>query len=296
MDLLRIKDFTLVARYGGFGKAARATGRPKATLSRRVAELEAELGLRLFERGSRDLRLTEEGLALFERAGQLLTELEEATAAIASGGKIPRGRLRVSVPLLFAQTAMGRLAAGFVLHFPEIQLEVTADDREVAMIEEGYDLVIRVNPKEDETLIGRPFLHDRQILVASPHRTRPSGDGVVPVIVRGATGQQKSWKFITPDGASTMMVNPVLSLSSMIMIRDAVRLDVGVASLPLSLVYNDLNTGKLVKWGDMEGPAAALWALYPSRRLLSPRVSAFMAWLKKCFPEGTSDELANFIE
>ncbi|WP_313159949.1 LysR family transcriptional regulator, partial [Mixta calida] len=147
MDLLAIKDFNLVARHGGFGKAARATGRPKATLSRRVAELEESLGVRLFERGSRNLRLTEEGLALFERTGQLLTELEEATVTIASGGKIPRGRLRISVPLLFAQTAMGKLAAEFVLDYPGIQLEVMTDDREVEMIEEGYDLVIRVNPK-----------------------------------------------------------------------------------------------------------------------------------------------------
>lgn len=87
MDLLALADFTLVARHGGFGKAARAARRPKATLSRRVAELEAALALRLFERGRRDLKLTAEGRALFERAGALLTELEETTAAIKSGGE-----------------------------------------------------------------------------------------------------------------------------------------------------------------------------------------------------------------
>lgn len=295
MDLLAIKDFNLVARHGGFGKAARATGRPKATLSRRVAELEESLGVRLFERGSRNLRLTEEGLALFERTGQLLTELEEATVTIASGGKIPRGRLRISVPLLFAQTAMGKLAAEFVLDYPGIQLEVMTDDREVEMIEEGYDLVIRVNPKEDETLIGRPFLHDPQIVVANPHRAWPHDEAVIPAVVRGSTGQQRNWTLITPDGASIITVNPVLSFSSMTMIRDAVRLDVGIACLPLSLVFNELAAGRLVKWGDTEGPVTALWVLYPSRRLLSPRVSAFLSWLKKNFPEGTSAELANFI-
>lgn len=108
MDLLALADFTLVARHGGFGKAARAARRPKATLSRRVSELEAALDLRLFERGQRDLKLTEEGRALFERAGALLTELEETTAAIASGSAAVRGRLRISAPLLFSQTAMGR--------------------------------------------------------------------------------------------------------------------------------------------------------------------------------------------
>ncbi len=90
MDLIALADFTLVARHGGFGKAARAANRPKATLSRRVAELEASLDLRLFERGARDLKLTEEGRALFERAGALLIELEETIGAIASGGDRPR--------------------------------------------------------------------------------------------------------------------------------------------------------------------------------------------------------------
>src|SRR5690606_38779852 len=118
MDLLALADFNLVARHGGFGRAARAAGRPKATLSRRVAELEASLDLRLFERGARNIKLTEEGRALFERTGALLTELDETAAAIASGGQRPRGRLRISAPLLFSQTAMGKIAAGFALKYP----------------------------------------------------------------------------------------------------------------------------------------------------------------------------------
>ena len=115
MDLLALADFNVVARHGGFGKAARATGRPKATLSRRVTELEAALQLRLFERGARALKLTEEGRALYERTAVLLTELDETAAAIASGAEKPRGRLRVSAPLLLSQTAMGKIAAGFAL-------------------------------------------------------------------------------------------------------------------------------------------------------------------------------------
>src|ERR1041384_4490659 len=113
MDLLALAVFNLVASHGGFGRAARASGRPKATLSRRVAELERSLGLRLFERGARILKLTEEGRALHERTGALLAELDETAAAIASGGAKPRGRLRISAPLLFSQIAMGKLAAEF---------------------------------------------------------------------------------------------------------------------------------------------------------------------------------------
>ncbi|MBP0579402.1 LysR family transcriptional regulator [Labrys sp. LIt4] len=295
MDLLALADFNLVARHGGFGKAARAAGRPKATLSRRVAELEASLDLRLFERGARTLKLTQEGRALFERTGQLLTELEETSAAIASGGHSPRGRLRISAPLLFSQTAMGKLAAGFARKYPEVRLEVTAEDRPVDMIEEAYDLVIRVNPQSDAGLVGRVFLHDRQVVVAGPDLARPSDLEPVPAVVRGAINQTETWELITPAGASSVAVKPVLGLSSLLMVRDAARMGVGAARLPLSLVSPDLAAGRLVRWGDVEGPETALWALYPTRRLLSARVSAFLDYLREAFPRGTPEELAAYV-
>ena len=115
MDLLALTDFNLVARHGGIGRAARESGRPKATLSRRVADLESGLNLRLFERGAKTLKLTEEGRALYERTSALLLEVDDTVAEIASGGEAPRGRLRVSAPLLFSQVAMGKLAAAFAL-------------------------------------------------------------------------------------------------------------------------------------------------------------------------------------
>lgn len=295
MDLLALADFNLVARHGGFGKAAREAGRPKATLSRRVAELEASLDVRLFERGARSLKLTEEGRALFERTGLLLTELEETATAIASGGHTARGRLRISAPLLFSQTAMGKLAAGFALRHPQVRLEITAEDRAVDMIEEAYDLVIRVNPEPDATLVGRIFLRDRLVLVASPSLPLPSDGGPVPAVTRGSMKQAEAWAVTTPSGPSTMVAKPVLSLSSLVMVRDAVRRSVGVALLPLSLASPDLAAGTLVHWGDVEGPEIALWALYPSRRLLSARVSAFLDYLREAFPRGTPDELAAYV-
>lgn len=303
MDLLALSDFNLVARHGGFGRAARASGRPKATLSRRVAELEASLGLRLFERGARLLKLTEEGRALHERTGALLTEIDETAAAIAAGGDRPRGRLRISAPLLFSQTAMGKLAAGFALKYPDVRLEVTTEDRSVDMVEEAYDLVIRVNPAPDENLVGRIFLRDRLVNVASPELTRPAqgaslADAVpdtVPIVVRGAADRIAGWDVITPTGITRLAVAPVLSLSSLLMVRDAVRLGVGAGRLPISLVSHDLAAGTLVQWGEAGGPEIALWALYPSRRLLSARVVAFLEHLKDAFPKGTPDELAACI-
>lgn len=296
MDLLALADFNLVARHGGFGRAARAAGRPKATLSRRVSELESSLELRLFERGTRMLKLTQEGRALYERTGTLLAELDEAAAAIASGGDRPRGRLRISAPLLFSQTAMGKLAARFALKYPEVRLEVTTEDRAVDMIEEGYDLVIRVNPDPDESLVGRIFLRDRLVVVASPSLGRPTRDRAVPAVVRETGDPTSSWVVVAPGGNLRITVEPVLCLSSLIMVRDAVRAGVGAARLPVSLVIHDLAAGKLVHWGDVDGPEIALWTLYPSRRLLSARVSAFLDCLKEAFPTGTPEELAAFID
>lgn len=295
MDLLALADFNLVARHGGVGRAARVAGRPKATLSRRVAELEASLGLRLFERGGRALKLTEEGRILHERTAALLTELDETAASIVSGGSTPRGRLRISAPLLFSQTAMGRLAAQFAMKFPDVRLEVTTEDRPVDMIEEGFDLVIRVNPDPDETLVGRAFLRDRLVVVASPDLARPTGGAPVAAVVRGMASGPEAWTITNATGRSTLMIEPVLGLSSMIMVSDAVRAGVGVARLPISLVSHDLAAGRLEHWGDVEGPEIALWALYPSRRLLSARVSAFLDHLKSAFPAGEPHELAAFI-
>jgi DNA-binding transcriptional LysR family regulator len=295
MDLIALADFNLVARHGGFGRAARAAGRPKATLSRRVAELESSLNLRLFERGARALKLTQEGRTLYERTGALLTELDETAAAIASGGDKPRGKLRIGAPLLFSQTAMGNLAAGFALKCPDVRLEVTTEDRTVDMIEEGYDVVIRVNPDPDESLVGRIFLRDRLVVVASPDLKRPTDGSPVPAVVRGATDRTAAWDVTMPTEISRIAIDPVLRLSSLIMVRDAVRAGVGAGRLPVSLVSHDLAAGTLVHWGDVDGPDISLWTLYPSRRLLNARVSAFLDYLKEAFPKGIPEELAAYV-
>lgn len=295
MDLLALADFNLVARHGSFGEAARVAGRPKATLSRRVTELENSLALRLFERGSRGVKLTQEGRALYERTGALLAELADSASAIASGSERPRGRLRISAPALFSQLAMGKLAATFALKYPDVRLDVTTEDRPVDMVEEGYDLVLRVNPDPDESLIGRVFLRDRLVVVAKPTLARPTGDAAAPAVVRGIDERNRFWEMAGPGAPPRIAIEPVARLSSLMMVRDTVRFGLGAACLPVSLVSADLAAGTLVHWGDVQGPDIALWALYPSRRLLNARVSAFLDHLKDAFPSGTPEEFAAYI-
>ena len=163
------------------------------------------------------------------------------------------------------------------------------------MIDEGYDLVIRVNPDPDESLIGRVLLRDRLVVVAAPALMRPAGDAAVPAIVRGGDDGRDAWDVVGPTGRARIRFEPVVRLSSLLIVRDTVRLGVGAACLPVSLVSHELAAGTLVSWGDVPGPEIALWALYPSRRLLSARVSAFLEHLKDAFPAGTPEDLAAYI-
>jgi DNA-binding transcriptional LysR family regulator len=154
--------------------------------------------------------------------------------------------------------------------------------------------VIRVDPAQEESLVGRPFLHDRLVVVAAPDLPSMPGKRV-PALVRGSDAA-RSWTAVMPSGPREIEIEPALRLSSLVMIRDAVRAGAGVARLPLSLVLGDIHTGRLVNWGDVAGSEIALWALYPSRRLLNARVSAFLDHLRRAFPRAAPEELAAYLD
>jgi DNA-binding transcriptional LysR family regulator len=175
-----------------------------------------------------------------------------------------------------------------------VRLEITTEDRAVDMVEEGYDLVIRVNPDPDERLIGRVLLRDRLVAVAVPDLGRPEPGVAARAVVR-ASSNQSAWDLATQGGDVRVSIEPALRLASLIMIRDAVRTGIGAAVLPLSLVAGDLHSGALVQWGDVKGRPIEIWALYPSRRLLSARVSAFLEFLKEAFPQGQPEELTAYL-
>lgn len=283
MDLDALADFNLVASHGGFGRASRASGRSKATLSRKVAELEQSLGVRLIERGAQTLRLTEEGHALHGRTEGLLAEIAEAGEAVTLGASTPRGRLRISAPIVFAHVTLSRIAARFALAYPEVQLEIVAEDRKVDLVEEGYDLVIRIDPSSDEQLVGRPFLKDERLIVAPPTMPRPtisenaSTESSVRAVLLSATPANVVWNMRTEKGRR-IVLRPAATLrfSSLLMVRDAVLAGAGAALLPRLLVADDIAAGRLARWGRQEGPPVEVWALQNSRRLVSAKVRAFL--------------------
>ena len=281
MNLDDLSDFVLVASNGGFAQASRASGRPKASLSRKVMDLEASLGVRLFERGSRSVHLTQEGELLFKRTNGPLNEIAETADLLRDGNSQPQGRLRINVPSLFGLMLMGRLAAQFKAAYPDVLLEVTMEDREVNLASEGYDLVIRANPKSDSELVGFCFQREQLLVVAAPTLTQQQP---VPVVVRNSARNKALWQ-IAGTQLREIQTLSVLELPAFTMIRDAVLTGIGAAKLPRLLVADDLTAGRLVSWGAVTGQPTEIWALHTSRRFASAKVKAFMQFLKTAFPE-----------
>jgi DNA-binding transcriptional LysR family regulator len=294
MDLQALTDFALVATHGGFGRASRVSGRSKATLSRRVSDLEQSLGVRLIERGTQSLRLTDEGRALHERTHGPLSEIAEAEEAVTLGALTPRGRLRVSAPIVLAHVALGHVSARFALAYPDVQLEVVADDRLVDPVEDDFDLVIRVDPSRDERLVGRRILDDQRLVVAHPDIVMPTTPAeeketpVVNAVLASRTPADVVWRFHADNGDERIMKPmPALRLSSLMMVREAVLVGAGAALLPKLLVEDDIKSGRLAHWGTDTHPPVEIWALRNSRRLVGAKVRAFLDVIEQAFPGRT---------
>jgi DNA-binding transcriptional LysR family regulator len=286
MDLNALADFNLVATHKGFGKASRATGRSKATLSRRISDLEEALGVRLIERGTHRLELTEAGELLWARTEEPMREVADAMAAAREGVATPRGQLRVAAPLLFSQLALGRLSAQFMAAYPEVRVEVVAEDRVVDLVDERFDVAIRPNPRQDNTLVGRCFARDTLVVAAAPSVPIPVVEHDNPIPVPAVVMNYRDGELWSVDGDRlTLEPRPVMHLSSLLMVRDAVIAGGGVALLPESIIREHLAKGKLVQWGK-SGKDVELWVLHTSRRLPSPKVRAFVDFLCAQFPAG----------
>lgn len=290
MDLTAVADFNLVAKHGGFGAASRATATSKATLSRRVRELEESLGVRLIERGARPLRLTEEGAVLHARTEEPSGAIADALQDIKAGLNRPSGRLRISAPLLFASMSLGPLAAAFLAAYPDVLLEVTTDDGFVDLRDGEVDVVIRANPRPDDDLVGRCFLRNPLVLVAPPSLKRPVDEHqAFPAVMRTGMVDGDTWSVVDARDGAPHKYRPqaVLRLSSPLSIRDAAVAGAGAALVPIAIVADDVAVGRLVQWGASTLPPVEVWVLHASRRLVSTKVSAFVDFICDYFDDQT---------
>jgi DNA-binding transcriptional LysR family regulator len=289
MKLSALADFHLVATTGSLGRASRESGRSKATLSRHIRQLEESLGVRLVESGQRAWCLTREGQSLYEETSMPLRDIEDTGRRLASGQQQLRGLLRVSAPVLFSEMVGARLSAEYAQRFAGVHLEWIASDSQLDLVDEGIDVVIRVNPQLDSDLVGRCFAHDTMLVVAPPSLPVPQGadsvaGGSVPAVAMSKGPDIDTWP-VEIDGHSTGVTPDYrLRLPSFGMVRAAVCMGAGAALLPHSLVRPDIVAGRLSVWGVCTERTVDVWVLHNSRRLVSRKVSTFVDFIVESFP------------
>ncbi len=292
MNMNALQDFISVITHGSFSAASRATMTPKASISRRIRQLEDELQTRLFERTNTGFTLTAEGTLLFERIKPLVNELNDIKTDMMEQTGSPSGKLRISVPPVIAFDTLGKLAARYRELYPLVELELIADSRLVDPIREGFDAVIRVNPMADEEMIGIKIFKETLIFVASPqYREQLAlGDPLteLPFISIGTHWKPNQISTVLEGEPRHFNVNTELYISSPFITRSTLIAGVGSALLPEALVDDDIKAGRLLHLGVSEQPELILWCLYPSRRYVTGRLRAFIDLLKETFSQESS--------
>jgi len=292
MDRLQaMQAFVKVVEAGSFVRGADKLGISTTSASRLVAELEEHLGTRLLQRTTRRLHLTEAGQRFFDRATQLLSDLDEAETEIGSATTTPRGRLRISVGLTFGVRQLSALFPRFQEKYPEVELEVHATDRRVDLIEEGFDLAVRMSLELPPTYVARHLCVIRVVVCASPAYLETHGTPREPqalaahnCLTVSSGGFEDRWLFEGEGGAQTVAVRGNYRSDSGDLLRAAALAGQGIVYLPTFIVGEELARGELVPiLRDWKTPTIDAKVVYPSRRFVSAKVRAFTEFLQEAF-------------
>ena len=293
MDRLRaLEIFATVVSRGSFVRAAEALGTSPANVTRYVNDLEAYLGTRLLNRSSRKLSLTESGQALYERSRSILDEVAETEALVSASALQPKGRLRINAPLSFGVLHLAPLWPQFLERYPEVELEVALIDRVVDIVEEGYDLAIRISRGGSTSNVARKLATSRNILCAAPAYVARHGQPTVPTDLAehrcvGYTYliDGDEWRFFDDAGhPHVVKVNSVFHTNNGDTARAAALAGHGIIWQPTFLIGADLAAGRLVRvMPRYHLPDIDIQAIYPSRRHLSAKVRAMVDFLVAAF-------------
>ncbi|MGV3552257.1 LysR family transcriptional regulator [Rhizobium sp.] len=295
MDTLtRMRAFIDVVDAEGYSAAARKLGRSKALLSKYVKELEDELGALLLNRTTRQFSLTEAGHTYYRQASDILKEIDNLADLVREGATDLKGRIKVSVPRSFVDAEIGRALVDFSLEHPDITLDIVAEDRFVDLIEEGFDVAIRITKLEDSGMIARKLCDFGQFCFVSPAVIEkygpintPADLANVPCIVDTNSRYNNNWRFEGPDGTSqTVTVHGPIEVNSPIACTRAALAGLGVALIPDFVAKPRTECGELVTILDDYIPrGGGIYAIYPHRRYLPAKVRRFVdflsGWFKK---------------
>jgi DNA-binding transcriptional LysR family regulator len=288
MDTMtRMQAFLAVVEAGGFSAAARRMAKSKALISKYVKDLEDELGVRLLNRTTRQLSLTEVGQAYFREAGEILQRIDDLADSVRDNHREPRGLLRVTAPRSFGDSELGEAIMEFLVREPRISVDLRLDDRFVDLVEEGFDVGIRITELADSSLIARRLAPFRSVLVASPaflESQRPLASPAdltgAPAIVDTNYRGRTNWSFRADAGRTTVTVAPRVEVNSPEVALQAALKGLGYARLPWFTARDPLAEGKLVRLlQDSEIESSGVYAVYPHRRHLSGKVRTFVDFL-----------------
>jgi len=289
-DLNDMMYFAEVVNQGSFAAAGRALGIPKSRLSRRVARLEEELGVRLLQRTTRKLSLTTAGELFYRHCTAICDEAQAATAAVAQMQTEPRGLVRVVCPVTVAQTVVGPLLPDYMALYPHVQIHMQVNNRVVDVVEEGVDIALRVRPSlaDSGSLVVKRLGVSQALLVASPdllHRQgrpeRPADLTLLDSVAMSANEGRAVWTLYGPNGAQYKLAHrPHFIADDMLTLKFAILGGVGLGLLPDYMCVDELADGRLVEplreWSTAPG---IVHAVFSSRRGMVPAVRSFLDFL-----------------
>ena len=296
-DINGMAIFAKVVDANGFTQAARVTGLPKSTISRKVSQLEEQLGVRLLQRNNRGLSLTHAGELFYQHCAVIVQEVEEAKATIENTREDLSGALRIVLPVSFGQETVSKLCCGFLKKYPKVDLDIQFTDEAVNLVSEGYDIAIKYGPLENSDLIARLLLERQPILVASPKYLKKRGYPQKPQdladhqgLLLGTSKATPIWPLGSGSKKTMVQFKKKVRVNSSLVIKQMALSGFGVAMLTQSQCVKELEKGELVVILD-QWPIdhIRLYGVYPSRRQLAAKVSCFLDYFVKYFADHESN-------
>ena len=286
-----MKVFAAVVEAGSFTRAAELLEMSKAAVSRQVGELEERLGIRLLHRTTRKLSLSTEGEIFYARCRELLANLDEAEAEISARQGEAAGLLKVNVPVSFGLMHLAPLWPALLGRHPRLALDITLSDRVADLVEEGFDLAVRIGELPASTLISRKLASTRLVLCASPGYLARRGTPLLPqelpahdVVSYSLFASGENWRFTGPEGELTVKVAPRVRTNSGDTCRAAALQHQGIILQPTFIVGADLAAGTLVElMPAFRSLALGIYAVYPSRKFVSPKLRLAIDFLVESF-------------
>ncbi len=285
--LAELEAFVMVSQSGGFSDAAEKTGIAKSVLSRRVSNLEKRIGVQLLQRTTRRQALTEQGVGFLQRAEQILADLDEAEQSISDQQTDLSGRIRITIPLVLGVNRLAQPIARFMADFPNIRVDIDLNDRTVDLIDQGYDMAIRVGDLDDSTLLSRRIATVTFAFGASPaylqRHGKPANPSELPeheVLVYSNAPIGRAWYYLKDGKRITPRMNYRLTANNGDFLGAVATHGTALVSGPSAVLAPYFDRGELVPlFEDYPRPEAGMYAVYPPGRLITQRVRKLSDYL-----------------